>query len=805
MPLWKIPLLLLARRRCLPRATLLLVISSVAFFSLNLAKAANVPTGFVDRQIYSGFVSPTAVHLLPDGRVLVLEQNGVVRIVRDDTLLSAPFYTVPNVDVFVETGCLGVTSDPDFMSNGHVYLYCTIREGDRVFNRILRVTAQGDGVVEGSARAILDLPTIPPDPLDGSRIYTHLGAPMQFGADGKLYVAVGGHENSRVSPPENSYSQRMDSPFGKLLRINPDGSFPADNPFYNTAGVYPGIYSSGLRNPFGMDIQRNTGRIFINDVGAGSYEEIIDARPRENYGWPFFEGNSSDARFTNGIYVYAHENDSAGRFRCAVTGGAFYDPLTVQFPGSYVGKYLFADYCAGTVSILDPATPTFDTEFISGMVAPVGLTVSPEGSLYYLARHTTGTVADGDGLGLLGKVEYTGTQLPRLSEHPTNQTAYIGTSVTFRVVQQGATSIQWQRNGANIPGATSAAYTLSSVSEADSGAEFRAVLQNAFGTTTSNTATLTVTDNRLPQASIIRPEPGEGYGPEVVLEYSGSASDAEDGTLPPSAFTWQANFHHDTHTHPFFSARTGSLSGSATVPDFEATTANTWMRFMLTVQDSAGQSTTVTRDLYPRHQLGSLRPSGTPTNGVGPIEVDQHNGGPAGNDGEQIALGGISYPKGLGVHAPSSITYRLNGVCEGNLIADVGIDDSVGNGGSVVFRVLVDGVPAFDSGIMRGGDGRRAVNVNLTGAREVSLEVTDAGDGNESDRANWGGARLACPALPEETRAPNSGGGAPISPPLSKGGGGCSMGGDGRFDPALLGLMLASLVYLLRRRMNRRS
>lgn len=770
------------------------------------AFAAGVPTGFQDRQIYSGFTSPTALHTLPDGRVLVVQQNGVIRLIKDDVLLATPFYMVQNVDPFVETGCVGVVSDPGFMSNGHVYFYCTLRNNSESHNRILRVTAQGDTASPASEVTILDLPVIPPDPMDGSRIYTHIGGAMRFGSDGKLYVATGGHENTRVRPSENSYSQRMDSPFGKLLRINPDGSFPADNPFYNTAGAYRGVYSLGLRNPFGMDIQEGTGRIFVNDVGAGSFEEVIDAKPGENYGWPAYDGNSSEPQYVNGFYVYPHAEDSSGRFRCALTGSAFYDPLNAQFPGSYVGKYLFADYCSGSVYTLDPIDPSGDTEFVTGIVGPVGLSVAPDGSLYYLARHTTRGDGDGDEMGLLGKVEYTGTQAPNIAQHPQSQTVFLGQPASFSVVAEGATSMQWRRNGANIPGATGSTYTIPGTVMADNGAVFTVVTQNGFGSTTSNPATLTVTTNNLPQVSITSPTADTEYYAGMQLNYAGTASDAEDGTLPDSAFRWQANFHHDTHTHPFIQATDDVRSGSVVVPDFETTTANTWTRFILSATDSAGQTQTVTRDIYPRHQLSGLNPSGTPVNGSGPIELDRHNGGSAAGDGGTMVLNSIAYPKGLGMHAPAEVIYALGGSCDGRLIADVGIDDSVGDAGSVVFQVFVDGANAFDSGLMRGSDARRAVNVDLSGAQQVRLVVTDGGDGNAQDRANWGGARAMCSTLPQDTlggAGPDLGPGAPIASP--SGGGGCTTGSGTRFDPTLAGLAVVALIMLLVRRRRTRS
>jgi hypothetical protein len=107
-----------------------------------------------------------------------------------------------------------------------------------------------------------------------------------------------------------------------------------------------------------------------------------------------------------------------------------------------------------------------------------------------------------------------------------------------------------------------------------------------------------------------------------------------------------------------------------------------------------------------------------------------------------ITLGGIPYPRGLGVHAPSEVVYNLAGACSGSFISDIGVDDEVGSQGTVIFQVFLDGVKAYDSGIVRGADLRRNVNVSVAGKQQMRLVVTDAGDGKSFDHADWAGARV---------------------------------------------------------------
>ncbi len=124
------------------------------------------------------------------------------------------------------------------------------------------------------------------------------------------------------------------------------------------------------------------------------------------------------------------------------------------------------------------------------------------------------------------------------------------------------------------------------------------------------------------------------------------------------------------------------------------------------------------------------------TSGYGPIEKDRSNGQTAAGDGKALTIGGQTYAKGLGVHANSSVTYALNGQCS-TFTATVGVDDEVGNLGSVAFQVFADGAKLYDSGTVRGADGAKSVNVSVAGKKELKLVVTDAGDGLNYDHADW--------------------------------------------------------------------
>jgi glucose/arabinose dehydrogenase len=454
----------------------LILTASLIFLAVVQTRAATVPTGFTDTVVASNLTNATAMAIAPDGRIFVCLQDGSLRVVKNGALLPTPFVNV-TVNASGERGLLGVALDPNFASNNFVYLYYTATT-PAIHNRVSRFTANGDVAVAGSETVLLDL-----DNLSGAT--NHNGGAMHFGPDGKLYIAVG--ENASPANAQNGNNL-----LGKMLRINADGTIPEDNPFFNAvAGRNRAIWALGLRNPYTFNFQPGTGRMFINDVGQNAFEEVNDGIAASNYGWPTCEGFSCSATPPGGyrapLFVYGHTG--AAPTGCAITGGAFYNPVTPQFPAEYVGKYFFADFCSSFIRTIDPASPATSNSFATGAASPVDLQVASDGSLYYLQRGSTGQ---------LRRIQYPAGQVPpTIGQHPQSQTVAAGQPVTFNVSATGATPLrfQWQRNNADIPGANSDSYTIPSASLSDHGAQFRCIVTNAFGSATSNNATLNVTSN----------------------------------------------------------------------------------------------------------------------------------------------------------------------------------------------------------------------------------------------------------------------------------------------------------------------
>jgi glucose/arabinose dehydrogenase len=341
------------------------------------------PAGFTRNPNYiTGLSAATAFAQAPapDGRIFVAQQTGEVRVVKNNALLAPPFMTL-TVDFAGERGLLGVAFHPDFVNNQFVYAYYTRINGVQRNNRISRFTANGDVVVPGSELPLVDLPNL--------SATNHNGGAIHFGADGKLYVGVG--ENA-----VRANSQSLNNALGKLLRFNDDGTIPVDNPFFGTTtGQARAIWALGLRNPFTFAVQPGTGRIHINDVGEGTWEEINFGAAGANYGWPTAEGPSSVTGITGPLFTYKHSaatpvaGSGPGGFFVGnvIAGGTFYPNTgTGLFPAPYLGNYFFADSGASFIGMIDLANDNATYSFGAVTGNPVDMLVASDGALLVLTR-----------------------------------------------------------------------------------------------------------------------------------------------------------------------------------------------------------------------------------------------------------------------------------------------------------------------------------------------------------------------------------------------------------------------------------
>ncbi len=580
----------------------------VCFAKLDLG-ATQLPEGFAEIQIAEG-LDPVAMALAPDGRVFLAEKNGKISIIRDGELSPDPFLVI-DVDNFNERGVQSIVLHPDFESNNYVYIFY-MAPGDN-YNRVSRFTANGDFAIPGSEETIYEM-NIAFGP-------NHNGGGMQFGSDGKLYIATGDGVVGQVSQSQSHTG-------GKVIRINDDGSIPEDNPFYNeNEGRYKAIWSLGLRNPFTLAVQPNTGRLFFCDVGQSLWEEINEIEKGKNYGWPQVEGHysggSQPSNYKDPIYAYDHDDG------CAVVGGAFYNPENAQFPPDYIGKFFFLDYCEGFVKVMNPDNGAIEETFATELDRPLALLVDHEGAMYYLARAGMGGGSPQDNTssdnGRLMKIIFTGSGAPFVSSNPASILVPENESVTFDVRAFGAETLtyQWQNDGVDIPGATTASYVFNNTNISDNGRAFTCRVSNDEGSVMSEAAILSVTTGSRPQPTILTPQANEFYIAGNQISFSGSGFDAEDGILNESVFEWKVDFHHLEHTHPAMSTLSGVASGSFEIPQVGEISDQVFYRIYLTVTDSEGLRQSSFQDVFPFKKEIKLdtKPSGLKLVVDGKVEI----------------------------------------------------------------------------------------------------------------------------------------------------------------------------------------
>ena len=216
----------------------------------------------------TGLVQPTAMALVSDGRVLVCEQGGSLRVVKGGALLATPFLTVP-VDASGERGLIGVTVDPAFAQNGFVYVYYTAT-APNPHNRISRFTASGDQALTGSEMILLELDAL-------STATNHNGGALHFGPDGKLYIPVGAPCNVCAPDPER---------YAQISRMNADGSGRE-------------IVARGVRNSVGFAWHPATGDLWFTDNGRDNLGDDIPpdelnrvTRSGQDFGFPYCHGGT---------------------------------------------------------------------------------------------------------------------------------------------------------------------------------------------------------------------------------------------------------------------------------------------------------------------------------------------------------------------------------------------------------------------------------------------------------------------------------------------------------------------------------
>ena len=276
------------------------LLAPIVLFTVAIAPSvARAQEGF-DREV-DGFGFAVNLAFAPDGTMFVADKDrGEIRIVRDGEILAQPFATLPVLVTVNETGLLGVAVDPSFPDEPWVYAYYT---GTDAVNHLVRIRAEGDRGTD--IQPLLDL--LP------ATAGWHNGGDLAFGPDGKLYVSVGdGHDGSRSQDPNGIG--------GRILRLNPDGSIPADNPL----GPDNPTFALGIRNSFGLCFDPESGELWETENGPTEWDEINLIRAGANYGWPEHLGPGGDPEFVPPVLAYEDQIVVTGCAGSVADGGLFF-------------------------------------------------------------------------------------------------------------------------------------------------------------------------------------------------------------------------------------------------------------------------------------------------------------------------------------------------------------------------------------------------------------------------------------------------------------------------------------------------
>ena len=507
----------------------------------------------------------------PNGDMFVWQKNGVVRVIVNGVLQPQPFLDFSaKVNTFDDRGMWGLAFDPNFETNHYVYLTYTYEDGgnpsssEAKTSRLSRVTANPANprvMLAGSEVIVLGSISVPPCtsyPTSADCIAADSGShtigDVRFGTDGKLYVGVGDGADAAFADPHSLRAQDLNSWNGKILRINPDGTAPGDNPFDDgTNSIRSKVYLYGVRNPFRFHFHPQTGEPYFGEVGWNTWEEVNHGVRGGDYGWPCYEGLGQEPEFQDAfplcqnlhanqvippLYTYQHGGGGTDGGTASI-GGPFY--RGTAYPATYVDNLFFADYSGNWIRRLTfdgAGQVTGNIVFATGVAAPVSVELGPDGALYYLS-FTTGQIR---------KIIFNGatavaTPAPAYGYSPltvqfssAGSDSGDGTALTYLwAFGDGATSTQ--QNPTH--------------QYANTGVRVYAVNLTVTSTSgLSGTAQTTVTVGSTPPTPTISlPIDGTPMMPGQAVTLQGSATDPEDGPITGNALSWTVLLHHNTHIH----------------------------------------------------------------------------------------------------------------------------------------------------------------------------------------------------------------------------------------------------------------
>jgi glucose/arabinose dehydrogenase/PKD repeat protein len=595
-------------------------LAAFGFFAGGAVLLAVPPAGFED-SLVAAVPSPTAIAFTPDGRLLTTTQVGTLRVIENDVLRTASALDLSaSICTNSERGLLGVAVDPAFATNHYIYLYYTFNKSGvcekntarSPVNRVSRFTLSNTSVADRASELVL-IDNIP------SPNGNHNGGDLHFGPDGYLYVSTGDggcdYAGDSGCAGSNDASRDQHVLGGKLLRITRSGGIPSGNPFVGSGTARCNVtgrtsagqkcqetFAWGFRNPFrfAFDPEPGSNRLFVNDVGQDTWEEVNQIVAGADYGWNLREGRCANASttncgappagMTNPIYAYGHGSGCA-----SITGGAFV-PSGV-WPATYQGAYIFGDYVCGSLFTLLKGTDgsyarsSFDAGL--GANSAVSLIFGPYAgtlALYYT------TYANG---GQVRRVAYTGNRTPTAGATASPLQGSVPLTVRFDASSSSDPDGDPLTYDWNFDDGSAHAFTAVASHSFGAAGQYDAVVKVTDPHGASATKTVRVSaGNTPPVPKITSPSTSTRFTVGQTITLTGSAVDAEEGTLPASALSWTVILHHNTHTHPFLPATSGNgVTFMAPAPEDLAGATTSYLEIRLTATDSQGGTATITQRL----------------------------------------------------------------------------------------------------------------------------------------------------------------------------------------------------------------
>lgn len=597
------------------------------------AASSALPIGFQVRTLVQGLDQPTAVAWVPDGRMFVAEKQGILRVVGADGRLSpTPVLDFrAGVNSFADRGFLGLAADSNFAANGFLYLLYTVEldpshpDGSApMVSRLIRITIDASNRIIGPEKVLLGKYVAGPCPPASNTLdclpsdsNTHSIGTIRVAPNGTLWVGSGDGASAAVVDDDAFRAYDEQSLAGKILHIDRSGRGLPKHAFCpsdaNLTHVCTKLYARGFRNPFRFNIRPDTGPV-VGDVGWNTREEVdLVAGAGLDFGWPCYEGlmhtpgYSDDARCaaeyakegTAGadvypVYDYTHADAGGG---AAVIGGLQYRGST--YPASYAGTVLFGDYVHGFVRRL-----TLDRsgdlaavdDFMPRGWNGVDIEQGPDGDVVWVDPGRFG-----NGQGAIREWAYAP---PGSNEPP------VAVATATPAAGPPPLAVQFTGDPSSDPdgdplsyswdfGDGSAPHTSADPLHTYSSAgDYIAVLtvDDGFGHPSTDSVPIVATSNTPPVPAIAAPLDNFRYRDGKVIRLKGSATDAEDGSLPSSAFSWHVLLHHGTHLHDL-----GTFPGSST--SFDARDdhdADSYYEITLTVTDSGGLTAAKTVTIRPK-------------------------------------------------------------------------------------------------------------------------------------------------------------------------------------------------------------